>query len=184
MNAEADQRPARERILLTAHDLFYRDGVRATGIDKIIAASGVTKVTFYRYFPSKDDLIRAFLALRHERWMTWFKDALQRRGGNLDALCPALAEWFRDPGFRGCAFLNSVAELSGALPDVQKITSRHKDDMIAAIEALLPASPARRDKALALAVAVDGAITRAAFDRSPKNAELALATIVRAIAGS
>jgi len=49
--------PARERILLTAHELFYRDGIRATGIDRVIAESGVTKVTFYRHFPSKNDLI-------------------------------------------------------------------------------------------------------------------------------
>ena len=51
----------RERILLAAHDLFYRDGVRATGIDRVIAESGVAKVTFYRQFQSKDDLILAFL---------------------------------------------------------------------------------------------------------------------------
>ena len=67
--------PASERILLTAHDLFYREGIRATGIDRVIAESGVTKVTFYRHFPSKNELILAFLAYRHERWM-----ALVRRG--------------------------------------------------------------------------------------------------------
>ena len=83
MNAE-DHTPelsARERILLTAHDLFYSDGVRATGIDKVIAEARVTKVTFYRHFPSKNDLIRAYLDYRHERWMSWFKDALNRHGG-------------------------------------------------------------------------------------------------------
>lgn len=64
--------PARERILLAAHDLFYREGIRATGVDKVIAAAGVTKVTFYRHFPSKHDLIRAFLEYRHGIWMAWF----------------------------------------------------------------------------------------------------------------
>eukprot|EP01031_Cornospumella_fuschlensis_P009142 gene9142-11228_t len=53
--------PARDRILVTAHDLFYRDGIRATGIDRIIAESGVAKLTFYRHFPSKDELVKAFL---------------------------------------------------------------------------------------------------------------------------
>ena len=70
--------PARERILLAAHELFYRDGLRATGVDRVIAAAGVTKVTFYRHFPAKDELIRAFLAYRHERWMDWFQAALAR----------------------------------------------------------------------------------------------------------
>lgn len=53
-------KPARERILLTAHDLFYRDGIRASGIDRVIAEAGVSKATFYRHFPSKNALIRAF----------------------------------------------------------------------------------------------------------------------------
>ena len=59
-NDKQTKRPqgARDRILHTAHDLFYREGIRATGIDRIIATAGVTKVTFYRHFPSKNDLIR------------------------------------------------------------------------------------------------------------------------------
>ncbi len=75
--------PARERILATAYRLFYREGIRATGIDKVIAeAGGVTKVTFYRHFPSKDALILAYLELRHQRWMDWFVDSLDRHAGN------------------------------------------------------------------------------------------------------
>ena len=63
--------PARERVLATALALFYRDGIRATGIDRVIAEAGVTKVTFYRHFPSKDALVVAFLESRHERWMAY-----------------------------------------------------------------------------------------------------------------
>jgi len=59
MTADLNALPARQRILLTAHDLFYQEGIRATGIDRIIKESGVTKVTFYRHFPSKNDLITA-----------------------------------------------------------------------------------------------------------------------------
>src|SRR3954466_2513091 len=95
--------PPRQRILHTAHDLFYRDGIRATGIDRVIAESGVAKVTFYRQFASKDDLILAFLEYRHERWMTWFTQALARHGGRTSAIAPALAEWFSGPDYRGCA---------------------------------------------------------------------------------
>ncbi|WP_353190866.1 TetR/AcrR family transcriptional regulator [Pandoraea pnomenusa] len=174
--------PARERILLTAHDLFYMDGVRATGIDKIIAESGVTKVTFYRHFPSKDDLIRAFLAYRHERWLTWFKEAVARHGSDVNALPKAMHEWFSQPDFRGCAFLNSVSELSGVLPEVRNIALAHKNDVAAVIESLLPDSAQRHQLALTLCIAMDGAITRASFDVCPENAELALASVVRAIA--
>ncbi|CAD6881364.1 Transcriptional regulator, AcrR family [Methylomonas albis] len=161
-------RPPRERILLTAHDLFYRDGIRATGIDKVIAESGVTKVTFYRYFPSKNDLIRAFLDYRHEGWMAWFRGALQRNGGRagggLMPLVATMAEWFRKPIYRGCAFINTVAELGGVLPDVLDICHQHKQDMVRVISELLPDSPNRQQLANAAAVAVDGAIVKAQLE--------------------
>lgn len=156
---------ARERILVTAHDLFYRDGIRATGVDRIIAASGVAKLTFYRHFASKDDLVRAFLEDRHERWMAWFVDALGRHGavpgGGLAPLADALAEWFADPAFRGCAFINTVAEVGGSLSGALAIAQRHKADMTEVIAGLLPPGPHQAGAALSAAVAVDGAIVQA-----------------------
>lgn len=161
---------ARERVLLTAYGLFYREGIRATGIDRVIAEAGVTKVTFYRHFPSKNDLIRAFLEYRHQRWMVWFVDALDRHGGDANALAPALAEWFRDANFRGCAFINSVGELGGTLPEIVQITQSHKHEMTDVIAGLLAPSRHRRQDAQALALAVDGAIIRAQFDQTPAAA--------------
>ncbi|MGA0611530.1 TetR/AcrR family transcriptional regulator [Caldimonas sp. KR1-144] len=178
--------PARQRILLTAHDLFYRDGVRATGIDRVIAESGVTKVTFYRQFPSKNDLILAYLEHRHERWMAWFLAALERHGAarkGWRALLPALAEWFGDAGFRGCAFINSVGELGAALPEVAAIARRHKLEMASAIEALLPPSRQRARHAAAIAMAVDGAIVHAQFDEAPDAALKSLEGLVDALLG-
>lgn len=173
LNSPYKDHPARERILLTAHDLFYRDGIRATGIDKLIAESGVTKVTFYRHFPSKNDLIRAFLDYRHRLWMDWFKDALVRHGakpgGGLSPLVPTLEEWFNNPVFRGCAFINSVAELGGISPEVKEISSRHKLDMANVIAGLLPDSPQRLALANAAAMAVDGAIVKAQLDNQNEN---------------
>jgi len=61
--------PPRERILVAAHALFYGEGIRATGVDKIIERSSVSKVTFYRQYASKDDLIRAYLDYRHKKWI-------------------------------------------------------------------------------------------------------------------
>ncbi|HWY97240.1 MAG TPA: TetR/AcrR family transcriptional regulator [Steroidobacteraceae bacterium] len=181
--------PASERILLTAHDLFYREGIRATGIDRVIAEAGVTKVTFYRHFPSKNALICAFLEHRHQRWMAWFIEALQRHGGasygkGLDALVPTLAEWFRDESFRGCAFINSVGELGGTLSEVVKIARRHKQEMTNAIASLLPVSARRKQDTQAVALAVDGAIVRAQFDETPDAALKALSRLLNSIAAN
>jgi len=161
--------PARERILLTAHDLFYADGIRATGIDRVIAASGVTKVTFYRHFPSKDDLVRAFLDHRHGRWMAWFIDALGRRGAQqrigdvqaLEMLADVMAEWFADPVFRGCAFINSVVEVGTSVAGASEIAREHKREMVEVIAGLMPDGPQRTAIAQAAALGVDGAIVKA-----------------------
>lgn len=155
--------PARERLLHTAHRLFYREGIRATGIDKVIAESGVTKVTFYRHFPSKNDLVCAYLKLRHTLWMAWFADALVRHGkahGGWAALAPALGEWFTREDFRGCAFINSVSELGDTVPEVNAIARRHKQDMADLLATLLPPSATQAQDAQALALVVEGAIVR------------------------
>lgn len=180
-----NEHPARERILMTAHALFYRDGIRATGIDRVIAESSVAKVTFYRHFPSKNDLIRAYMEYRHQHWMAWFNAALERhgvgRGRGIDALRPVLDEWFTDEGFRGCAFINSVGELGSALPEVKETTRRHKRGMVAAIALLLPPSRQRGRIAEAVALAVDGAIVHAQFDDTPTSALNALGRILKAL---
>ena len=184
--------PARERILRTAHDLFYAEGIRATGIDRVIAASGVTKVTFYRHFPSKNDLILAYLDLRHGRWMDWFNGALQRHGGatksaSAGALVPTMAEWFGGQAlgeFRGCAFLNGVGEMGTSLPEVVAVTRRHKQDMTDAIAALLPASRQRKKIAAALSVAVDGAIVQAQYAEDPAPVLKSLQMVVGLVADS
>ena len=178
--------PARDRILRTAHDLFYAEGIRATGIDRVIAASGVTKVTFYRHFPSKNDLILAYLALRHGRWMDWFTGALARHGGaakGAGVLVPTMAEWFGGQAlgdFRGCAFLNGVGEMGPILPEVVEVTRRHKQDMTDAIAALLPASRQRKKMAAALSVAVDGAIVQAQYAAEPASVLKGLQLLVDA----
>ncbi|HEY9130233.1 MAG TPA: TetR/AcrR family transcriptional regulator [Dyella sp.] len=180
MNSQASPR---DRILHTAHDLFYRDGIRATGIDRVIADSGVTKVTFYRHFPSKNDLVQAFLDYRHERWIAWFVDALGRHGardGKLArAVVESMREWFESETFRGCAFINSVVELGGSLPDVLDVSRHHKQSMVDAVSMFLSASARRRGDAVTIAVAIDGAIIRAQYDETPAAALKALTRLLR-----
>ena len=176
---------ARARILQTAHDLFYSEGVRATGIDRIIERAEVTKVTFYRHFPSKNDLIAAYLDYRHERWMAWFTDALDRLPRNaefpLEPVVSALKEWFNTPDYRGCAFINGLVELDGIGPWVAEVTLRHKRDMMNAIANLLPTKHQGIGVAQAAAMAVDGAIIRMQMEKNPEAARESLELILRAL---
>lgn len=151
---------AKTRILLTAHDLFYQNGIRATGVDRLIKEAGVTKVTFYRHYPSKNDLILAFLHYRHERWMNWFSKALQVHNNQVDLLSDVLSEWFLDSDYRGCAFINSVSELANELPEVAKISLAHKQAMTHLIANSLSTSRYPEVLAEAISLAVDGAIIR------------------------
>jgi len=153
--------PAAERILLSAHELFYRRGIRATGIDLIIAHAGVSKLTFYRHFVSKEALVLAFLDYRHERWMAWFREALRRHGGTPTAIVEALDEWSSREDFRGCAFINTAGELAGESAEALERVRRHKTEVLAELQALLPAGQrTEAEYARALALALDGAIVQ------------------------
>lgn len=186
MTLPTETLPARQRILLTAHDLFYREGVRATGIDRIIKQSGVTKVTFYRHFPSKNALILAFLDYRHAQWLAWFQQALakqvQLHGDVFTALPGCLAEWFGDPHFRGCAFINTAVELADLLPESLAIAHGHKADMAQALACYLPANAHRQPRAATLAMLIDGAIVKVQIDQQAEEAMQALGEALRALA--
>ena len=175
---------AREKILLTAHDLFYQEGIRATGVDRIIKESGVTKVTFYRHYPSKDDLIRAYLEYRHTYWMAWFVAAVERHrrlSGDIQmVILGVLAEWFDSQVFRGCAFINATVEFDSDLPRLQEIIQHHKADMAETLGAQLRGS-ALDGKALAVAMAIDGAIVRAQIDGQSTMALKGLSEILTAL---
>ena len=117
-----DVHVARERILRTAYDLFARRGTRGVGIDEVIGRAGVAKATFYRHFPSKDDLVLAFLQRREEVWTLDFVEAGARRRGStaeeqLLAIFDVFHDWFqRREDFDGCSFINVLLELGWAHP--------------------------------------------------------------------
>ncbi len=164
---------ARERILHTAHDLFYRDGIRATGIDLIIKQAGVTKVTFYRHYPSKDALILAFLDYRHRRWISWFTETLQQ---NISlglrfpaALAVTLQAWFVHEDFRGCAFINSSLEYADALPEVLEISVAHKKEMADVIAGYFKEPADKNQIAESIAMLIDGAIVKAQLGNNAEH---------------
>jgi AcrR family transcriptional regulator len=112
---------ARERVMETAYELFSRRGIRDVGVDEVIERAGVAKATLYRHFPSKDDLVVAFLERREQRWTIEFVEAEARRRGDtpeerLLAIFDALDEWFRREDFEACAFINSLLEMRAAHP--------------------------------------------------------------------
>jgi AcrR family transcriptional regulator len=107
----------RDRILETAYELFSAHGTRAVGVDRIIAEAGTAKMTLYRNFASKDELIVAFLAAREERWTRgWLQAEVERRAETaqerLLAIFDVFGEWFARDDFEGCSFINVMLELT------------------------------------------------------------------------
>ena len=120
----------RERILEAAYELFSRHGTRAIGVDRIIAESGAAKMTLYRNFASKDELILAFLARREERWTrAWLQAGVEARaatpGERLLAVFDLFGDWFATEDFEGCAFITILLETSDAEHPVRRACARH-----------------------------------------------------------
>jgi AcrR family transcriptional regulator len=133
--ATAGGRPsARERILDTAYELFSRHGTRAVGVDRIIAECGIAKMTLYRNFSSKDDLILAFLEQREERWTrAWLQAEAERRGETpaerLLAIFDTFEGWFAREDFEGCSFINVMLEIDDCQNPVRQATVHHLEEI-------------------------------------------------------
>ena len=118
----------RARILAAASELFYAQGIRATSADRIIEQVGVTKVTFYRHFRSKGELVIHYLEQQAEAERNWMQ-SVHRPGdpvGTLRALALGIGEASCRPGFRGCAFINAAAEFSDAQDPVRQAVDAHR----------------------------------------------------------
>jgi AcrR family transcriptional regulator len=121
---------ARERILDTAYDLFSRHGVRAVGVDRIIATSGVAKMSLYRHFKSKDALVLAFLQERERRWtLEWLHSEVTARAddgaGRMLAIFDVFDGWFREDEFEGCSFINVLLEFSALDHPIRVASTAH-----------------------------------------------------------
>ena len=132
--------PTRERILAAADERFYAEGIRAVSADRLIAEAGVSKVTFYRHFPSKEDLVLAYLegrsALeRHtlERFRAQAGDACR----TLVVIARAIADSSCSLGFRGCPFINAAAEYAGSADPVRRVIAAHREWFAAFLRGLL-----------------------------------------------
>jgi AcrR family transcriptional regulator len=127
---QPSSRGGRERVLDTAYELFSRHGTRAVGVDRIIAESGAAKMTLYRNFASKDELILAFLERREERWTrAWLQAGVEARAatpaGRLLAIFDLFGDWFATEDFEGCAFITILLEMGTAEHPVRAACVRH-----------------------------------------------------------
>jgi AcrR family transcriptional regulator len=129
----------REKILETAYELFGRHGTRAVGVDRIVAEAGTAKMTLYRNFASKEELVLAFLDQREQRWTRgWLQAEVERRADapaqRLLAIFDVFGEWFARDDFEGCSFINVLLELDDRADPVRVETvaqlSRIRDFLI------------------------------------------------------
>ncbi|MDL5591740.1 TetR family transcriptional regulator [Bacillus subtilis] len=155
----------RDQLIDTALTLFYRDGFHATGIDRILAESGVAKMTLYKHFKSKDELIEAALQKRMEaprERMAWALEHLPPRTAIL-AVFEGLHGLLHEAEYHGCAFVNAAAEFHDRDHPIHRVAASHKANaeahFRAALERLEVAEPARL--ARQLQYLLEGAITMA-----------------------
>jgi AcrR family transcriptional regulator len=131
----------RERISQAAYELFSRDGTQSVGIDAVIAHAGAAKMTLYRNFRSKDELILDFLRRREQLWTReWLQAEAQKRGhtpqARLLAIFEVFGEWFADPDFDGCAFLTTMIEIKDPDSPVRQASVQHLANIREFIKAL------------------------------------------------
>lgn len=157
----------RDQLIDTALGLFNREGYHATGIDRILAEAGVAKMTLYKHFKSKNDLILAALMRRDERWLAWFLEALERHaqqrpgaGGRLLAVFDALEDWFQGPDFYGCMFIKAAAEYPDLEDPIHAAAALHHRNVLSHLRALAQQAGAKRPAKLAreILLLVEGAI--------------------------
>ncbi len=181
---------ARERLLKAAADLFYADGIVATGIDTIIKKAGVAKMSLYNNFSSKADLIEAYIDERHSEWLSLYIKRLNT-ATTPQARVLAIFDAYMDHatfeyerGFRGCGILNAAAELP-AKSQGREAVRRHKEE----VESLLlqhlleyPSITSEKASSVAehLSFLLEGAMARAGLEGSEEKIQKAkaIATLI------
>ncbi|GAA2881203.1 TetR family transcriptional regulator [Actinoplanes cyaneus] len=140
---DTEPRPseARTRLLTTATRIFYTEGIHSVGVDRIIAEAKVTRATFYRHFPGKEDLILAYLREVHRMDRAQVDAALAATGRSpvelLTGIAAAIAARIQSPGFRGCAFLNAAAEYPDRDHPVHREIIAHRQWFLDTLTALM-----------------------------------------------
>ena len=169
-----DRIPVKERLLKAAAELFYSDGVGATGIDAITARAGVAKMSLYNNFSSKADLVNAYIEARHAEWQRLYQRRLKAAATPRERVLAVFDSYVDhaacayERGFRGCGLLNAAAELpvgdlgrsavASQKDEVQQLFRHHLGEMQPATGAQL------EELAEHLSFLLEGAMSRAGLD--------------------
>ena len=162
-----------EHVLDVAARLFYDEGIRAVGIERVQSESGVARATIYRHFPSKDALVVAFVEERDERWRVWLGERVEALAPSAEgrplAVFDTIAERISTVGFRGCAFTNTIAELPDPAHPAHAAARRHKQLVVDYLGELCAAAgrPDAPTVAAELMLLLDGAIIGALREGGP-----------------
>ena len=163
MSGAEERVPVRQRILDTASEMFYREGIRAVGVDAIIARAGVAKMSLYRNFPSKDALVTAWLEDRNALfWRRWERAEAMCSGdprAQLEAILDMVAATASHPKWRGCPFLNTGTEFPEPEHPARAVILANKRAVYERLQALAAAAGACDSTLLAqqLQLLIDGA---------------------------
>jgi AcrR family transcriptional regulator len=155
---------ARERILATASELFYREGIRAIGVDTIVERSGVSKTSLYRLFDSKDALIAAFAAEKDRSFWAWWDHIEEQHADDpralLDALLSEIARRIGHSAYRGCPFLNLATEFPDDKHPGRVAARSNKEELQARLAAIVAKLGARDPNRVAsqIALLINGAL--------------------------
>jgi AcrR family transcriptional regulator len=183
----AAEKPARERVFAVAADLFYRKGIRAVGVEEIVNEAGVAKISLYRNFKSKDDLIVAYLEERNGAfWRQWderFAPVANDPRALLDAIMDYLARRTTQAGYRGCPFINYAVEFPEAAHPGHRVVDANKREWRRRFTAIAEALEAPKPKLLAdsLLLLVEGAYAISQTLGGPKGPGAAISAAAKAM---
>jgi AcrR family transcriptional regulator len=177
---EQRRRSAKQRLLQAADELFYKEGIRAVGVDRVIARAGVAKGSLYYSFASKDDLVGAYLTERHGRWAARVDAGIEAHTDPRErilAVFDALGALFAEPDYRGCAFVNAMAEAAPGSVEARAATVFRAwvRDLFLGLATNAGASDVQQ-LADSLVVLYDGAVATAQMDNAPQAAQTARRT--------
>jgi len=142
----------RDRIMRTASDLFYRHGIHAVGVDTIASEAGTNKMSFYRNFASKDELVAEYLRSEEREGMLWWDETLAAHAGNprlqVESLFDMLVEYTCEDDSRGCALANAAVEITEPDHPARPVIEKFKADMRRRFQQLARDMKAREPEAL------------------------------------
>jgi AcrR family transcriptional regulator len=185
-----DERTARDRVLQAADELFYAHGVQAVGMDAVREAAGVPLKRIYAMFGSKEDLLVAVLQRRRETWDAGIASVGAREPtarGQILGIFDFLDDWFREPTFRGCAFVNTFAEMAPGSEAAASVVRDQKHDFAEHVARLVSDAGAPARIAPQIVALAEGAQTVAAVSGDPdiaRHARAATETLLDAAAAT